>query len=66
MAVNEYLIYAIEQNWIDITSYESEAKYADTEELYNDLVQNNIEIIETPKISKDKDAIEIESGSSPE
>ncbi len=38
MAVNKYLTYAIEQNWIDITKYEVEAKYADTEELYNDLV----------------------------
>ena len=38
MAVNKYLIYAIEQNWIDITKYESEAKYADTDELYLDLV----------------------------
>ncbi|MBR5637960.1 MAG: peptidoglycan glycosyltransferase, partial [Pseudobutyrivibrio sp.] len=38
MAVNKYLLYAIEQNWIDITKYEKEAKYADTEELYNDLV----------------------------
>ncbi len=38
LPVNEYLIYAIEQNWIDITSYETESKYADTDELYSDLV----------------------------
>ncbi len=38
LPVSEYLIYAIEQNWIDITSYETESKYADTDELYADLV----------------------------
>ncbi|WP_294300032.1 penicillin-binding transpeptidase domain-containing protein [Pseudobutyrivibrio sp.] len=47
MAVNKYLIYAIEQNWIDITKYESEAKYADTEELYNDLVDYVIDYLST-------------------
>ena len=47
MAVNQYLIYAIEQNWIDITKYEEEAKYADTEELYNDLVDYLIEYLST-------------------
>ena len=45
MAVNKYLIYAIEQNWIDITKYESEAKYADTEELYKDLVDYTLEYL---------------------
>ena len=45
MAVNKYLIYAIEQNWIDITKYESEAKYADTEELYEDLVKYVIDYL---------------------
>ena len=45
MAVNKYLIYAIEQNWIDITKYESEAKYADTEELYKDLVDYVIDYL---------------------
>ncbi|WP_051524779.1 penicillin-binding transpeptidase domain-containing protein [Pseudobutyrivibrio sp. MD2005] len=47
MAVNQYLIYAIEQNWIDITKYEEEAKYADTEELYNDLVDYIIDYLST-------------------
>ena len=47
MAVNKYLIYAIEQNWIDITKYESEAKYADTEELYNDLIDYVIDYLST-------------------
>ena len=47
MAVNEYLLYAIEQNWIDITAYESEVKYADTEELYEDLVDYIIDYLST-------------------
>ena len=49
MAVNKYLLYAIEQNWIDITKYESEAKYADTEELYNDLINYTLEYISQDK-----------------
>ncbi|MBE5909608.1 MAG: peptidoglycan glycosyltransferase [Pseudobutyrivibrio sp.] len=49
MAVNKYLTYAIEQNWIDITKYESEAKYADTEELYDDLIDYVIEYLSTDK-----------------
>ncbi|SDB09743.1 penicillin-binding protein 2 [Pseudobutyrivibrio sp. YE44] len=49
MAVNKYLIYAIEQNWIDITKYENEAKYADTEELYNDLIDYLIDYLSTDK-----------------
>mgnify|MGYP002623037798 CR=1 FL=1 len=47
MAVNKYLIYAIEQNWIDITTYETEAKYADTQELYEDLVDYIIDYLST-------------------
>ena len=47
MAVNKYLIYAIEQNWIDITKYETEAKYADTDELYADLVDYVIDYLST-------------------
>ena len=38
MAVNKYLLYAIEQNWIDITKYDVSEKYADTDELYEDLI----------------------------
>ena len=49
MAVNKYLIYAIEQNWIDITKYETEAKYADTEELYDDLIDYLIKYLENDK-----------------
>ena len=45
LCVNDYLVYAIEQNWIDITTYENEAKYADTEELYNDLVDYVIDYL---------------------
>ena len=46
LPVNEYLIYAIEQNWIDITSYETESKYADTDELYSDLVDYVIDYLQ--------------------
>ncbi len=52
MAVNKYLIYAIEHNWIDITKYEIEAKYADTEELYNDLVDYTLEYLSNDKSFK--------------
>lgn len=38
LSVNEYLMYAIEQNWIDITKYAKTSKYADTEELYDQLI----------------------------
>lgn len=38
LSVNEYLMYAIEQNWIDITKYSKTSKYADTEELYDQLI----------------------------
>lgn len=46
MCVNDYLVYAIENNWINITTYEKEIKYADTEELYNDLVEYVISLLE--------------------
>lgn len=38
LSINEYLTYAIEQNWIDITSYAQTSKYADTDELYQSLI----------------------------
>lgn len=43
LSVNEYLTYAIEQNWIDITAFAQSKKYADTEELYNLLVSYILE-----------------------
>ncbi len=49
MAVNKYLIYAIEQNWIDITKYETEAKYADTDELYDDLIDYVLDYLSNDK-----------------
>ncbi len=49
MAVNKYLLYAIEKNWIDITKYTKEAKFADTEEYYNDLVDYIIEYLAKDK-----------------
>lgn len=42
LSVKDYLTYAIEQSWIDIVSYETEIKYADTDELYEDLIENII------------------------
>ncbi len=53
MPVNQYLTYAIEQNWIDITSYEIESKYADTNELYNDLIDYVLnELVNDVKFTK--------------
>lgn len=39
LSINEYLTFAIEQNWIDITTYAQNTKYADTEELYDLLME---------------------------
>ena len=38
ISVNEYLKYAIEENWIDISVLSSSTKYSDTDELYNSLI----------------------------
>lgn len=38
LSVNEYLKYAIEKNWIDITKYAKTSRYADTDELYDQLI----------------------------
>ncbi len=43
ISMNEYLRYAIEQNWIDITALTSESKYVDTEEVYQTLVSYMLE-----------------------
>ena len=47
LCVNDYLMYAIENNWIDITTYEKDIKYADTEELYKDLISYVIKYLDT-------------------
>lgn len=38
ISVNEYLKYAIEENWIDISALNTSSKYNDTDELYETLV----------------------------
>ena len=38
LSVNDYLVYAIENNWIDITAFSSPEKYIDTDETYDYLV----------------------------
>ena len=47
LSVNEYLLYAIENNWIDITTYAKETKYVDTDELYARLIDYVIEQLKT-------------------
>lgn len=39
ISVNEYLKFAIEENWIDISDLPSTSKYMDTDELYEVLVE---------------------------
>ncbi len=41
--VKEYLEYAIESSWIQVTAFEMEEKYADTEESYHALVSYVVE-----------------------
>lgn len=43
ISVNEYLRYAIEQNWIDITKINSNSKYVDTDEVYAALISYILE-----------------------
>ncbi len=43
LSVNEYLTYAIEQNWIDVSTYDSGNKYASSSELYGDLLDYIVE-----------------------
>lgn len=47
LSANEYLTYAIEQNWIDITAFAQSTKYADTQELYDLLITHVLEELET-------------------
>lgn len=39
LSVNDYLKYALEQSWIDVSKIESTSKYLDTDEAYNTLVK---------------------------
>ncbi len=47
LSVADYLTYAIEQNWIDITKFSGESKYADTQELYSNLVEDILTQLDT-------------------
>ena len=47
LSVNEYLLYAIEQNWIDITKYAKNTKYVDSEELYQLLIDYVLDKFQT-------------------
>ncbi len=54
LSVNDYLTYAIEQNWIDVTKISSAIKYVDAEEAYQALVAY---IMEGLQDDSDYDAI---------
>ena len=43
MSVHDYLIFCIENNWIDITNFTGDSKYVDSEDIYNNLVDFIIE-----------------------
>ncbi len=43
ISLNEYLTYAISQNWIDITKLSVEAQYSDSTEVFNSVLQYIIE-----------------------
>ncbi len=49
LSVDEYLKYAIEENWIDISSLNTSSKYNDTDELYVTLVDYIINAINSDK-----------------
>lgn len=42
MAVSDYLKYAIDKEWIDITTYMKESRYVDTDEIYESLVDYSV------------------------
>lgn len=46
LSVNEYLLYCIEKNWIDITKFAESAKYVDTNEIYDSLVAHILEALD--------------------
>ncbi len=54
LSINDYLAYAIDQNWIDITKISSAVKYVDAEEAYQALVAY---IMEGLQDDSDYDAI---------
>ena len=46
LSVNEYLTYCIEKNWIDITKFSAKAKYVDTNEIYEALVDHILLVLQ--------------------
>lgn len=49
MSVNEYLTFAIEQDWIDITSFTISEKYVDTNEIYENLVEHILNALDSDR-----------------
>lgn len=49
LSVNDYLTYAIEKNWIDITAYSQTEKYSDTDELYDQLIAYTLTYLQTDR-----------------
>ncbi len=47
LSVNEYLRYAIDQNWVDITKVSEQSRYVDTDEVYGNLVDYIMKKLET-------------------
>jgi penicillin-binding protein 2 len=53
ISLNEYLSYAISQNWIDITKLSVESQYSDSEEVLNSIIDYVIEnLSDNAKFSK--------------
>ena len=46
ISLNEYLNYCISQRWIDVTKLELNEKYSDSEEVYNNLIDYIIDMVE--------------------
>lgn len=49
ISLEEYLKYAIEKNWVDITLFELNEKYSDSTEIYDNLVQYIVETLKTDR-----------------
>ena len=47
LSVNDYLRYAIDQNWMDISFFSEQARYVDTNELYEGLVEYILDMLST-------------------
>ncbi len=47
ISLEEYLKYAIEKNWIDITQFDLNEKYSDSTEIYDNLVRYIIDTLNT-------------------